>query len=102
MTFVYGNQHSEPDPVQTSHTFEGYLLVQVLGGPGIWLGNSAAGMKNPRGIDSAPDVLLDAIYIQPGDGPQYIPWRGPAFLFHPGAATSTAYGTVFQMGCNRI
>lgn len=99
MTFVLGTQHTEPLPVQVSQGWKGDMLLQVLGGPGVWIGTEPVSLKNFRAVDAAPEALLDGLYIAPGDGPQFIPWRGPCYLYHPGSATSTVYGSIQLMGC---
>lgn len=101
MTYVLGAQHSEPMMIQGSPGWAGDMIVHVLGGPGLWIGPDPVGVKTYRPVDSAPNALLDGVYVTPGDGPTVLPWMGPCYIFHPGAATSTVYGTIQLMGCVR-
>lgn len=97
MTFLLGQTHSEP--LQIGRIGEGKLLVQVLEGDGVWVGDSREGLVRGQQVDSSTVILRDGFFVAAGDGIVEFEWSGPVYLFAPNAATTTTFGNLRLTGC---
>lgn len=83
-------------PQQFSHVDDGWVIVQVHNGVGVWLGKTRDALTTVFG-DSSLD-LRNGFLIQPSDGVVKLPWSGDIWLFATDRATNV-YGVVELAGC---
>ena len=75
------DQQTGNEPQYVGRIDDGHLVVQVLNGPGVWVGPEKQRLRTPITVGGI--TVFGGFFIQANMGVVSMKWSGDAYLYNP-------------------